>query len=544
MSKTIKIGNREIGQGKPTYMIAEMSANHAGSIERAKEIIHAAKEAGADCVKIQTYTPDTLTIDCHNKWFDISEGTWKGENLYSLYGKAYTPLEWHAELYEESKKVGIDFFSTPFDSYTADFLEEIGMEFYKIASFEMIDLPFLRAVASKGKPMIVSTGMATIEEIKEAVNAIYETGNHELALLKCSSAYPAVSDQMNLSCIPDMIKRFDIPIGLSDHSMGHLGAVTAVAMGATIIEKHFCMDRKIENPDSSFSMTPDEYKEMVKNVRLVEKAKGEVSYGKSKQEESNIVFRRSLFAVEDIKCGEQLTTSNVRSIRPGYGMPPKYLDDVCSMTAGTDIKRGEPLTFDKVTKGGVLFLTNNPNTDVFYGKLKSIEPVCYHISEKITSDMIKDLAPKFVIAFNYKHIISEDVCNMLKDKIVNLHTSFLPFNKGACPNFFSFYDDTPKGVTIHRLEAGLDTGDIILQKEVEFDEDKETLRTSYDKLVGEMTDLFFANYDKILKSAIEPVPQKKGEGTYHKRKDFDAIMERCPFTYDEPISEIKRKLGR
>lgn len=544
MSRILNICGREIGQGKPAYMIAEMSANHAGSIERAKEIIHAAKEAGADCVKIQTYTPDTLTIDCHNKWFDITEGTWKGENLYGLYGKAYTPLEWQAELYEESKKVGIDFFSTPFDNKTADFLEEIGMEFYKIASFEMIDLPFLRHVASKGKPMIVSTGMATMEEIKEAVDAIYETGNHELALLKCSSAYPAISDQMNLNCIPDMINRFDIPIGLSDHSMGYLGALTAVAMGASIIEKHFCLDRKIENPDSSFSMTPEEYSEMVKNVRLAEKAKGEVKYGKSPQEESNLVFRRSLFAVEDIKSGEKFSTENVRSIRPGYGMPPKYLDDVCTMIAGCDIQRGEPLTFDKVKAGGVLFLTNNSNTDEFYNKLCAKEELCYKVSQKVTLEMIKELNPAFVISFNYKHIVSSDVCEFLKGKIINLHTSYLPYNKGACPNFFSFYEDTPKGVTIHELAPGLDTGAIILQKEVCFDEDKETLRTSYDRLIEEMTDLFFANYEAIRNHSIAAAEQVSGEGTYHRRKDFDAIVAEHPFTYDETISEIKHKLGR
>ena len=229
---TFKINNRIIGEGYPAYIIAEMSANHAGSIERAKEIIRVAKESGADCVKIQTYTPDTLTIDCDNEYFAITEGTWKGENLYGLYGKAYTPLEWQAELYAEAKRVGIDFFSTPFDNATADFLEDMGMEFYKIASFEMIDLDFLRHVAAKQKPMIVSTGMSTLEEMKEAVNAIYETGNRQLALLKCSSAYPAVSDEMNLKTIQHMKEVFDIPIGLSDHSMGSLGAVTAVALGA------------------------------------------------------------------------------------------------------------------------------------------------------------------------------------------------------------------------------------------------------------------------------------------------------------------------
>ncbi len=227
---------------KGTYIIAEMSANHAGSIERAKEIIHAAKESGADCIKIQTYTPDTMTIDCHNPYFNITEGTWKGENLYSLYGKAYTPWEWQAELLAEAKKIGIDFFSTPFDRTSVDFLEEIGMEFYKIASFELVDIPLIEYVAAKGKPMIISTGMADIGEIQEAVTAVRKYHN-QLALLKCSSAYPAVSNQMNLKTIANMKEVFGVPVGLSDHSMGSVGAVTAVALGAGIIEKHFCFSR-------------------------------------------------------------------------------------------------------------------------------------------------------------------------------------------------------------------------------------------------------------------------------------------------------------
>ena len=341
--KTLEINGRKIGDGYPAYIIAEMSANHAGSIERAKEIIRAAKEAGADCVKIQTYTPDTITIDCHNEYFHIEDGTWEGENLYSLYGKAYTPWEWHEELKKEAERIGIDFFSTPFDNTSVDFLEKLGFSFYKIASFEMIDLPLLQYVASKGKPIIMSTGMGSIEEIEEAVEAIYKTGNKQLALMKCSSAYPAKVEEMNLATIADMKERFQIPVGLSDHSMGSLSAEVAVAIGASIIEKHFCLSREIENPDASFSMTPEEFKQMTEAVRTVEKAKGIVDYGVEKQEETNIKFRRSLFVVEDIKAGEIFTGKNVRSIRPGYGMKPKFLPEVLGKRALVDIKRGEPL---------------------------------------------------------------------------------------------------------------------------------------------------------------------------------------------------------
>ncbi len=232
----ITIKGRKIGDGAPAYIIAEMSANHAGSIKYAKEIIHAAKEAGADCVKIQTYTADTMTIDCDNEYFQITDGTWKGENLYGLYQKACTPWEWQAELKEEAKKAGIDFFSTPFDKTSVDFLESIGMEFYKIASFELVDIPLIRYVASKGKPIIMSTGMGSLEEITEAVEAVRQQGNSQLALLRCASAYPAVSDNMNLAAMKAMQERFNLPVGLSDHSMGSVGAVTAGAMGAGIIE--------------------------------------------------------------------------------------------------------------------------------------------------------------------------------------------------------------------------------------------------------------------------------------------------------------------
>ncbi len=346
MADTININGRKVGEGEPAYIIAEMSANHAGSLERALEMIHVAKEAGADCVKIQTYTPDTMTIDCHNQYFNIEKGTWEGENLYSLYQKAYTPWEWHDRLMDEAKKAGIDFLSTPFDNTSVDFLEKLGMEFYKIASFELVDIPFLEYVASKNKPIIMSTGMASLEEINEAVEAIYATGNRQLALMKCSSAYPAKSEEMNLSTIADMKRRFDIPIGLSDHSMGAFSAATAVALGANIIEKHFCISRTIKNPDSSFSMEPDEFKDMVNQVREVEKALGKVTYGVSKQEETNACFRRSLFVVEDIAAGEEITSQNIKSIRPAYGLKPKHYKEVLGKHAVRDLKRGTPLSFE------------------------------------------------------------------------------------------------------------------------------------------------------------------------------------------------------
>lgn len=339
----MRIGNREIGGSAPAYIIAEMSGNHAGNIENAKRIIHAAKEAGADCIKIQTYTADTLTIDCNKPYFQVGAGTWDGENLYHLYQKAYTPWEWQPELKKEAEALGIDFFSTPFDKTSVDFLEKMGIEFYKIASFEIVDIPLIKYVASKGKPIIMSTGMATLGEIEDAVNAVRDQGNDQLALLRCASAYPAITDEMNLMTMKNMAEVFGVPTGLSDHSMGSVGAVTAVAMGAKIIEKHFCLDRAIENPDSSFSMNPEEFAQMVKDVRQAEKAIGQVSYGVTEQEKSSMVFRRSIFCVKDIAPGEILTEENIRVIRPGYGMAPKYYEEILGQRALQKIERGTPI---------------------------------------------------------------------------------------------------------------------------------------------------------------------------------------------------------
>lgn len=339
----MKIKDREIGAQQPTYIIAEMSGNHAGSLERAKQIIQEAKNAGADCVKIQTYTPDTITMNCTNEYFQIKTGTWENENLYALYGKAYTPWEWQKELLEEANRVGIDFFSTPFDKTAVDFLENLGVASYKIASFELVDIPLLKYTASKGKPIILSTGMATLEEIKEAVDAIYSTGNRQLALLRCASAYPAISEEMNLATMMDMQHLFQVPVGLSDHSMGSLAAVAAVAMGGSIVEKHFCLSRDIENPDSSFSMEPQEFADMVSDIRQVERAKGKISYGPTAQEKNNLNFRKSIFVVKDVEENGILTEENMRVIRPGYGLHPREYEYLLGRRVTHPITAGTPL---------------------------------------------------------------------------------------------------------------------------------------------------------------------------------------------------------
>lgn len=542
VNKQIQIKGRAVGEGAPAYMIAEMSGNHAGSLERAKEIIHAAKESGADCIKIQTYTPDTLTIDCHNKYFQVANGTWEGENLYSLYGKAYTPWEWQPLLKEEADKVGIDFLSTPFDKTSVDFLEELGVDFYKIASFEMIDLPLLKYVAEKGKPIIMSTGMGSLEEIKEAIETIYETGNEQLAIMKCSSAYPANPADMNLKTISDMIRRFRIPVGLSDHSMGHFSASAAIALGASIIEKHFCLSREIENPDASFSMTPSEFQEMVQNVRRMETAVGVPVYGVSKQEESSMVFRRSIFAVKDIKAGEVFTEENIRIIRPGYGLKPKYIKDVLGMNAAVDLERGTPVTFAAMEKGAVLFLTNNENTEDLLQWLREKEKKVIKIQNKLTLEMVQQLEPSFVVSFNYRHLIGKDILDAMQGRVINLHTSYLPYNRGSSPNFFSFMENTPKGVTIHQMAQELDAGDILCRKELFFDENKESFATTYEVLLTEIKALFKENWDKIKNGQISPKKQES-EGTCHRMKELEEIRSAHPFAWTDTIAEVKKKCG-
>lgn len=335
----------KIAKGQ-VYIIAEMSANHAGKLENALEIVHQAAGAGADCLKIQTYTADTLTIDCDNEYFQIKDGLWAGRTLYDLYQEAGTPWEWQEHIKEECERCGIDFLSTPFDNTAVDFLEGIGCEAYKIASFELVDIPLIEYAASKGKPMIISCGMGSIEEIQDAVDACRRVGNEQTVLLKCCSEYPANFEDMHLRNIPDMAQRFRVPVGLSDHSLGSLAAVVGVSLGACVVEKHFCLSRKIKNPDSAFSMEPREFAQMVEDIRNAEKLLSGPSYELSEREQGGIAFRRSLFMVKDVKKGELFTKENVRSIRPGHGVKPKWYADFLGSPAKEAITRGTPLTFD------------------------------------------------------------------------------------------------------------------------------------------------------------------------------------------------------
>ncbi len=336
---------KKIASGQ-VYIIAEMSANHAGKLENALEIVRQASRAGADCVKIQTYTADTLTIDCRNEYFQIKGGLWAGRTLYDLYQEAGTPWEWQEHIKRECENCGVDFLSTPFDHTAVDFLEGIECEAYKIASFELGDIPLIEYAASKGKPMIISCGMGSLEEIQDAVDACKKQGNSQIILMKCCSEYPANFEDMHLRNIPDMAERFQVPVGLSDHSMGSLAAVVGVGLGACVVEKHFCVSREQKTPDSAFSMEPEEFARMVEDIRNVEKLLSEPSYELSKKEQESMVFRRSLFAVQDIQKGEAFTPDNIRVIRPGFGVKPKYYSDFIGKTAAETVCRGTPLCLD------------------------------------------------------------------------------------------------------------------------------------------------------------------------------------------------------
>lgn len=344
-----KIADRTVGDNHPVFIIAELSANHNQDLNKAKETIKAAKNAGADAVKLQTYTADTITIEADNSHFKIKQGTvWDGKTLHQLYQEAYTPWEWHPELKKLANDLGLVCFSSPFDNSAVDFLASLDMPAYKIASFEITDVGLIERAAKLGKPIIISTGIATLEDITEALETCYKAGNHQVAVLKCTSAYPAPPEEMDLATIPEITRKFKVISGLSDHSLGIVAPVVAVTLGAKIIEKHLILDRKMGGPDAGFSIEPDEFAEMVKAIRFTEKAIGKATFELSEKSKKNREFCRSLFVVKDIKKGEKFTTENVRSIRPGFGLPPKMLDAILGKRSSNNIPRGTPLTLSLI----------------------------------------------------------------------------------------------------------------------------------------------------------------------------------------------------
>jgi pseudaminic acid synthase len=348
VSEFINISGRQIGIGHSPYIIAEMSANHNGDISNAYKIIDMAKAAGADCVKLQTYHPDTITMDMNTPEFMIESGLWNGQSLYELYKGAHMPWEWHQPLFDYAKKVGITIFSSPFDNTAVDLLEDLNTPAYKIASFEAIDLPLIKYVAQTGKPMIISTGMADTEEIQEAIEAAREGGCKELAILHCVSGYPAPAADYNLRTLVDMRQKFGLVTGLSDHTIDNTTAITSVALGASIIEKHVTLNRNGGGPDDSFSLESKELTELCVGANTAWEALGQVDYGRKSSEQANVKFRRSLYFVKDIKEGEVITKEHVKSIRPGYGLAPKYMKEIIGKKTTSAIRRGNPVSFELV----------------------------------------------------------------------------------------------------------------------------------------------------------------------------------------------------
>ncbi len=344
------INKRNIGKGNKPFVIAELSANHNGSKERAIESILSAKECGADAIKLQTYTAESMTIDCDKKDFLISGGLWDGYKLFDLYRWAETPYEWFSDLFSYAKKIGIPIFSTPFDETAVDLLESLNTPAYKIASFELTDLPLIKYVASKGKPIIISTGLSTINEIEDAINIVKGEGNNDIALLHCISSYPAPIEQANLKQIQRLRELFDVEVGLSDHTLGITASVASVALGASIIEKHFSIDEKDEGPDSKFSINPKQLKQLCINVEDCWKALGVKEFQRQPSEDSNRIFRRSIYVIKDIKKGDILTNENIRRIRPGFGLSPKYYDLIIGERVNCDLLRGTALKFEHLKK--------------------------------------------------------------------------------------------------------------------------------------------------------------------------------------------------
>lgn len=348
MNKIITIDGRNIGLNHAPYVIAELSANHNGQLDIALKIIEEAKKAGADAIKLQTYHPDTITLNCDHEEFQIHGGLWDGKTLYKLYEEAHMPWEWHAPLFEHARKTGITIFSSPFDNTAVDLLENLNAPAYKIASFEAVDLSLIKYAASTGKPMIISTGMANDEEIQEAIDAAHEGGCKELAILHCVSGYPAPAEDYNLKTIPDMSERFGLVTGLSDHTLDNTTAIVSVGLGASIIEKHFTLDRKGGGPDDSFSLEPDELAALCSNARIAWKALGKIDYGCKASEQGNIKFRRSLYFVKDLKAGEVISVDAVRSVRPGFGLAPKYLSQVIGKRVVVDTKAMTAVSIDNI----------------------------------------------------------------------------------------------------------------------------------------------------------------------------------------------------
>jgi pseudaminic acid synthase len=537
---TFQINGREIGKGHKTYIIAELSCNHNQDKSIALKLIDEAHKAGANAIKLQTYTPDTMTIKSNKSYFtDCLKGSiWEGQTLYDLYSIAYTPWEWTKELKDYANKLGMDLFSSPFDSTAVDYLEKLDIPAYKIASFEIVDHVLIKKIAQTGKPVIISSGMASKEELEEAVHLLRDNGCTQICMLKCTSAYPAKPQDANLITIKNMMESFNVVGGLSDHTLGIEVPIAAVTLGASIIEKHFTLSRESGSPDDAFSLTPDEFKQMVDSVRIIEKTIGNITYGGVKKEGVSKKFRKSLFIVKDMKKGEKFTKENLRPIRPGYGLHTKHYWDILGKECNQDIEYGTPMKLKNI-KLDILFLTN----EILFAKFNLTDKLntlkIFNIKvifEKITFQEVKNY--DFIISFGYKHIIKKPVIDYFKKKIINCHISYLPYNRGSDPNLWSVLDKTPSGITIHILTEKLDQGDIIIQEKINISEE-ETLSSSYNILIEEMIKLLNNNILRIIDNKYTLIKQNDNLATYHELKDRPDLNVICPLGWNTKIKDIK-----
>lgn len=481
-------GERKIGPGQPVFIIAEMSGNHNQDINRAYKIIDAAAEAGVDAVKLQTYTADTMTIDCDNDYFQVKvNDAWKGQTLYSLYKKAYTPWEWQSKLKKYGESKGLVVFSTPFDNTAVDFLEKMEVVLYKVASFEAVDIPLLKKIGQTKKPVLMSRGMASQEEIELAIKTLKENGAPQVAVLHCVSSYPAVPEQMNLATIPDIAKKYDVISGLSDHTIGATASIAGVALGASIIEKHFTLRRSDGGPDAGFSLEPEELKQLVNSIRETEKAIGNPAYSIGKKESENQVFRRSLIAVKDIKKGEKFTSENVRSIRPGHGLAPKFYDEIIGKNAAVDIERGVPLSWKLVKNNFIIRRAKKEDSKIIW-QIRN-HPVVRRYSNNQKEFFFK----QHNVWFENKYFNSkENYCFVLennKGKVI-----------GYCRYDLDDNDNYITSITIHPDYHGRGLGNILLRDTIkELKQANRTIFASILKINIASVKLFQKNHFIIYK---------------------------------------------
>lgn len=522
MSRAIAVGDRWIGSDHPALIVAELSANHLGSLERALEIVDLAHQVGADAIKLQTYTADTMTIDCDQPWFRIERGPWAGRQLYDLYTAAQTPWGWHAELFAAARRLGMLAFSTPFDVSAVHFLQALDPACFKVASFELTDLELLRAVARTARPVLLSTGMASSAEIDLAVNTLRDAGCRDLVLLVCVSAYPATAESFRLRNVTQLACRYEIPVGLSDHSAGHEVALVARALGASVIEKHLCRRRADGGPDATFSMEPDEFAQMVGAVRRAEAMLATARFGVQAAEQDSVVFRRSLFAVRDVAAGERFTVENVRAIRPGHGLPPSELPRVLTSRARLAIARGTPLreAWLEPVAGETAPIVFGAQRDLMLPAARILAAkhalVLVRRPEELDLELLERIRPRFVILPDWSWIVPTELLE--RAPFIGFHASSLPAYRGGSPLQYQILDGLRETeLSMFRMQAGLDAGPVLLRRPL-------SLEGTIGEVWGRIVELVPSMVDALLTGTLQPQRQPQHGFVRRRRQPSDSEL--------------------